>query len=612
LKSWKEILIRGGLFALFSLLAGGLSAAVLLPEIYALQSTASGDFNFPRTISSYFSIFDMIARHLPAVEPEIGLDHWPNIYCGVAVLMFFLLYLGCGQIRQKEKIVMCSLLLFFFVSFSVNTMNFIWHGFHFPNSLPCRQSFIYIFLMLFTCYQAYIHLHEIPWKHVTAAFFASVIFVLMAQKLITDEAYHFSVFYVAILFLSIYAGLISLYRKGISRNVLVLLTLGAVSLEAAVNTTVTSVTTTGRDNYMKDNKASSELADSLMPGTSFYRIEKVIRKTKNDGAWLNFPTVSFFSSTANSDLTAFFKKLGCESSTNAYSITGSTPLADALFAVKYGLYSEETEDDGISVPVSSKDEMYLRENTYALSPGFMVPYDLENNWQLDLTNPAEVQNDFSLVLGAGPVLSEVPGEITGTSFIFTPEADGDYYVYVSNKKVEKVNVQLEEKTKNFDNVNRGYLLEMGYLKAGKKITLQNDDNDQDLVAAVYRFLPEGLESVYNILNRSSMKLTKWTDTQIDGTVTADKAGLLFLSIPYDKGWSVKVDGEMVEPYKLFDTFLSVHMIAGTHDITLEYMPRGLKTGGMITAGSVVFLLILAGISAPGSLLAEKRKGNSEL
>ena len=127
--------------------------------------------------------------------------------------------------------------------------------------------------------------------------------------------------------------------------------------------------------------------------------------------------------------------------------------------------------------------------------------------------------------------------------------------------------------------------------------MKNDDNDQDLVAAAYRFLPEGLESVYNILNKNSMKLTKWTDTQIQGTVEAEKAGLLFLSIPYDKGWTVKDDGKAVEPYKIFDTFLSVHMTAGTHDISLEYMPQGLKTGGIITAGSVVILLALAGISA---------------
>lgn len=596
-RPWKEVFVNACHFALFSLLAGGLSAAVLLPEIYALQMTASSDFNFPQTISSYFSIFDMIARHLPAVETEIGLDHWPNIYCGVAVLMFFLLYLGSSKIKKKDKIVMCSLLLFFFASFSVNILNFIWHGFHYPNSLPCRQSFIYIFLMLAVCYHAYIHLHETPWKHVVISFFASVIFVLMAQKLITDDAFHFSIFYVALLFLGTYAGLIHLYQKGFNRNVLVLVALGVVALEAAVNTTVTSVTTTSRTSYVKDNESSMKLAASLMPNDTFYRVEKVDRKTKNDGAWLHFPTVSLFSSTANADLSKFFKKIGCESSTNAYSITGSTPLVDALFAVKYALYSGEPEEgDTISTPVSNEEDMYLRQNNYALSLGFMMPYDVENNWQLNLTNPAEVQNDLSVVLGASPVLTEVPSEIKGTSFSFTPQEEGDYYVYVSNKKVEKVNAFIGERSKSFDNVSRGYLLELGTAKAGEKVTINNEDNEQDLIAVAYRFSPEGLKSIYDILNKNSLTLTKWSDTQIKGTVNADRAGLLFLSIPYDKGWTIYLDGKKVDSYKIFDTFLSVHMTAGTHEITLEYMPQGLKLGGAITLGSVLILLMIAGIS----------------
>ncbi|MBE5974325.1 MAG: hypothetical protein E7251_07000 [Paenibacillaceae bacterium] len=596
-KPWKEVLINGVHFAVYSLLAGGLAAVVLLPEIYAMKMTASGDINFPQTFSSYFSIFDMIARHLPAVETEIGLDHWPNIYCGVAILIFFLLYLGCRKIRQRDKIVMCSLLLFFYASFSINVLNFIWHGFHYPNSLPCRQSFIYIFLILTAGYHAYIYLHEIPWKHVVTAFFATVIFVIMAQKLITDDAFHFSIFYVAIIFLAVYTGLISLYQRGINRNLLVLLALGVVALEAAVNTTVTSVTTTSRTNYVKDNKASIDLTEGLLPNPDFYRVEKVTRKTKNDGAWMNFPSVSLFSSTANADLSKFFKKIGCESSTNAYSITGSTPLVDALFAVKYALYSEETGENEVSSLVSVQDDMQLWKNNYALSLGFMMPYDVENNWQLELTNPAEVQNDLSVVLGASPVLSEVPSEVKGKSFTFTPDKDGDYYVFVSNKKVEKVAALLGEKTKNFDNVSRGYLLELGYLKSGEEVTLRNDDNDQDLIASAYRFLPEGLESVYQVLNKNSLKLTKWTDTQIKGTVDAEKAGLLYLSIPFDKGWSVKIDGKEAEPYKIFDTFLSVHMTAGTHEVSLEYMPEGLKAGGMITGGSILILLVLTGLAA---------------
>ncbi len=86
---WEKFIGRGFQFAVYSLLAGGLAAVVLLPEIFALQMTASGDVSFPKTFSQYFPIFDMIARHIGNVETEIGLDHWPNVYCGVAVLMFF-------------------------------------------------------------------------------------------------------------------------------------------------------------------------------------------------------------------------------------------------------------------------------------------------------------------------------------------------------------------------------------------------------------------------------------------------------------------------------------------------------------------------------------------
>ena len=109
-KPFKEYMINILHFSVFSLLAGGLAAAVLLPEIYALQTTASGDFNFPQTFNAYFSIFDMLARHIGNVEVEIGLEHWPNIYCGVAVLMMFLLYLGCRTIPLKEKAVYCALI----------------------------------------------------------------------------------------------------------------------------------------------------------------------------------------------------------------------------------------------------------------------------------------------------------------------------------------------------------------------------------------------------------------------------------------------------------------------------------------------------------------------
>ena len=79
-------------FGIYSLIAGGLAAVTLLPEIYALQMTASSDVNFPQTATQYFTIIDIFARHMPFVETEQGLDHWPNIYAGALVFLLLPLY----------------------------------------------------------------------------------------------------------------------------------------------------------------------------------------------------------------------------------------------------------------------------------------------------------------------------------------------------------------------------------------------------------------------------------------------------------------------------------------------------------------------------------------
>ena len=282
-KKGKEFAATAGRFTLYSLLAGGLAAVVLLPEIYALQATASGNFDFPKTVSSYFSIFDMIARHIGNVQTEIGLDHWPNIYCGVAVLMLLLLYLGNKNIKIKEKAVYFSLLLFFYASFSVNVLNFIWHGFHYPNSLPCRQSFIYIALVLVMCYKAYLELKNTPWKHIVMAFWGAAAFVILAEKLVdNEEQFHFAVFYAAILFLALYTGCIYLYHsRKWCRDGVLLAVLGLVFCESAVNMAVTSIPTTSRTAYVKDNEDTMLLADSIRSSV-FYRIEKGESRTKNE------------------------------------------------------------------------------------------------------------------------------------------------------------------------------------------------------------------------------------------------------------------------------------------------------------------------------------------
>ena len=594
-KKGKEFAATAGRFTLYSLLAGGLAAVVLLPEIYALQATASENFDFPKTVSSYFSIFDMIARHIGNVQTEIGLDHWPNIYCGVAVLMLLLLYLGNKNIKIKEKAVYFSLLLFFYASFSVNVLNFIWHGFHYPNSLPCRQSFIYIALVLVMCYKAYLELKNTPWKHIVMAFWGAAAFVILAEKLVdNEEQFHFAVFYAAILFLALYTGCIYLYHsRKWCRDGVLLAVLGLVFCESAVNMAVTSIPTTSRTAYVKDNEDTMLLADSIRSSV-FYRIEKGESRTKNDGAWMNFPSASLFSSVASAAMSDFFKSVGCESSTNAYSVKGSTPFIDALFATRYGIYPDQQPADGLKEQIGRQGSMWFYENKYTLPVGFVMPQDMETNWVLDSGNPANVQNDLSSVLGVSNLLVPAEGVSEGKKLTFTADASGDYYVYVTNKKVEEVSAEIGERSLSFDNVDRGYFLELGYLPKGQEVILQSQtDGNPAMQAEIWRFDPEAMEEIYQCLSKSPLELSSWTDTGLAGSINTPEGGTMFTSIPYDKGWKIWVDGTAVSGRPVFDAFLGVDLEPGEHKIRLSYEPQGLKTGAVITGVSAAAVAALA-------------------
>jgi len=356
--------------------------------------------------------------------------------------------------------------------------------------------------------------------------------------------------------------------------------------------TVTSITTTSRSAYKSDNEGVIELTGDLRTGNGFYRVDKVDARTKNDGAWMNFPSVSLFSSVANADMTAFFKEVGCEGSTNAYSSVGSTPLVDSLFSVRYSLYNSRQENPRIQLKEFS-GETFLYENPYTLPLGFMMPDIMETGWKRDLPNPADVQNNLCDALDAPTVLESVLGENNAKTFSFTPEEDGEYYICVMNHQVKSVKMTVGETTKTFDSLNRGYLVETGYLKAGETVTLENKDNSDELNAEAYLFREEGLKAVYERLNGNPFILGVWDDDYLEGNVDAGEGGTMFLSIPYDKGWTATVDGNPVTLRKMLGTFSGLELPEGRHTIVLTYMPEGLKMGAVISAAALALLLMLA-------------------
>ena len=51
------------------------------------------------------------------------------------------------------------------------------------------------------------------------------------------------------------------------------------------------------------------------------------------------------------------------------------------------------------------------------------------------------------------------------------------------------------------------------------------------------------KALYDILSENMMTVEEFGDTYIRGSVKADEDGVFVLSVPYENGWTLKVDGE---------------------------------------------------------------------
>lgn len=591
-------------FGFFSLLAGGIGAIMFIPEMYALGYTISGDFSFPELWSNYFSILDMLSRSLIDVPVSIFSAHDPNIYCTVAVFIMVPLYCMCSKVPVKERIGKIVLIAIFLLSFNTNIPNYIWHGFHFPNSLPARESFIYIFLLVVICYEAIIHLKDMTRKQIYGAFAGAVGVILLIEELYVSDDYSFEIIYLSLAFLALYMFLITAYKnKNIRKNFLVYLLFVVCIAEATINSDhEESYKTTSYSGYVEDNEAIEKLVDSVAEkDDSFYRIEKLNRKTKNDAAWNDYHGVSIFSSMANGHFTDYLGSLGFEKSANAYSYYGFTPFTSALLDVKYIISNSFMADDEwyTLYDFDEDSSRYIYRVNYSLPLGFMLPENFADSFEMTGNNPFAIQNNFaSLATGYENMFSYIPASSTGTTCAFTVEEDSDVYVYVTTyvDQISFVATSPDGTTvssNSFSGLNHRQICHFGELPAGTKVTVNTSDTDTTtLQLYAYSLNKDTFENVYNSLNSNGLDVTEYDDTYVKGTITADEDGLMYLSIIYDKGWRAYVDGEEVEITSIKEALLAVPVSAGTHTIELKYHTDGLNKGAALTILSIVILVLI--------------------
>ena len=593
-----------GNFAIYSLLAGGMAAILLVPEVCAIIVTDFGDMDFPKKLESYFSILDMLARHCMGITTERGLEHWPNIYCGVAVFMLLPMYVLNDKISIKKRFANMALAGFLLLGFSTNMLDFIWHGMNYPDSLPARQSFLYIFLVIVMCYEAYRNMEIVSGKQILYGYLGAVAFLLFCEKFVENTDFAIGIEMLTLVFVSIYGILLYLYRtrQGVRvRFILAVVAFTTVVAESSINMAWTSVGTVSRSGYLgqqEDYRLLYEYTKELEEG--FYRLEKFTRKTKNDSTLTGYPSASVFSSTMNSHVMDMYERLGMRHSKVYYGFDGATAFTAALLNVNYMFGESEKYENSLYTLLEKSGDIYLYESNVTLPFGYVAPtgYDLPEGEDI---NGVKNQNQMMLDLGVkGKLLMAASSKESGDDVKFTAAEDGIYYGRITasgTNKVEVIGGTLE--TQNFNDLKDESLLYLGYLYKGETITLTNG-NDKDetprIAAEVYRLNEDVLQEAIEKLSAQHLEEVSYDSTNLTGKLSLAEAGRLILSIPYEKGWTVTLNGEEVEPQLFGGTFMAFDLEPGEYELEMHYKPAGSVAGIVVTIVSVILFGILMVLS----------------
>lgn len=651
--------------AWFSILGIGMTAILTIPAFMGLQNTQSGVNAFPEgfrlniasenTLMGLLDAMRQVAGNtMGGTEPSFK-EGLPNLYCGVGTVLLAFLFCTGSSAKLREKICSVCLLLFFMLSFIIRQLDYIWHGFHFTNMIPYRFSFLFSFVLLYIAYRAYLERKQFErWQIICSSLLCLGLILCSNNR--TDWIY----LSYNIGFLVLYGGIFlafcpkprkedpaseqdapvpTPYEKPNRRFsaiaayalvFVVVLELGMNVLNFGLRFPATVVS-----NYpmgTKDTKEALEYMRDQESDTLFYRTETTHSQTLNDGALNDYNGISTFTSSANVKVTKFMQALGygAKNTYNRYCYEESSPVSDLFLAIKYRLERNGNVIDDQFYPIAfSSGNVYLLENNAYLPLGFLaepeladLPFEHQNNfgfqnrlfraatglqedvWTM-IPDVSITGEDLTITSQQGYTCSYSDGKDgSGVIYTFTADRNGfaclDFDVSDRNSfSVERNGVTLYSETLSLPQQIAACDVAAGDVITVRLSCKSGESGTMTVEGAILD--PSIFRSGQRMLSESTLELTSFRNTLVEGTIHCNRDGLLYTSIPQDGNWKVYVDGHLVEYTLVGDVMTGVMLQEGTHDIRFQYHNEAFSIGWKISGICCLLFVISA-------LTASNRKG----
>lgn len=607
--------------ALYSVIAIAISLPVTLTSAIQLQNTVGTDDSFPEKIEIYNN-FAEVAANLFSFHQPTTMEGLPNIGSGIFCILLLAVFVRAKDIPLREKITNLVLLGFIFISLNINTLDYIWHGFHFPNLIPYRFSFLFSFMLITIAYRAFSVFVELDKKDIIGMCLVTIIMVCISVFYLEQKAIIGSLIVAAlyILFMALYE------MNMLDRRLLTIFASLVIVAEMCVQCSigVNTVGTTNHNDYPDKEEAVVELlgyAEEENPD-EFYRVEQTYYSLKNDGMMYGYNGIGQFSSTSYKSIINFTSRFGMVSKRSSYQYLLTSPITSMYTGVKYVVCRDGyigNESSLSEFRTSSDGSVTMYENDYYLPVGYMSvdkidDVNMENDSVfvtqnkvfrattgmdkdvytllkpdsfdcVNMDHKEEKGGIFDYSLRSG----ESSGEINVT---YKAPADGMIYAWANVKSNTRVDVKSDSIDHSYDVDAQRYIFPLGYYKKGETVSLHVDADKSATNKIAAAFLnPDILDSGYETLADEGLVVSDFTSTKIEGTISVKKDGTFLTSIPYEKGWTLYVDGKKTETKEAMEVFLAADLSEGEHDIKLTYSPQG------FVPGIVLAVIALLGFAA---------------
>ena len=616
-------------FILASLAAGAMAMAALLPAAFSLmggKASLGGSELDPGLKFSVTALFSkLIAGSFRYNElTPAGL---PNIFSGAMTCALASLYFADRRIPRRRRVGTALLLGALVISFLVPVLDLVWHGMNVPTWFNYRYSFLFCFLLIAAADRALAGSREgmpprrLALPMVTVTLIAALALMGAGRELVSWSTVIWTWAAAAVLC----AGLYLLLRPNTGKRLaaaaaaVILLVHGAdLGLNAKLSLDALTETSSSPSRWSAYVSAKAAAWNTLDTGDGFIRAESPENFDQNrcEDMLFGYDGISHYGSTIPEKDLDFLQHLGVPryrglfclygpdvtAGTDSflgikYLVAGSTqkPYGTAATAGDYTIYENPyalpvawTADEAFASAVPAADPFSYLQGLYdAAAPETDAP----------IYAPAEAVLTLQDMTAAGGGLYTLDGSAGSLTYTVTPTADGPLYGVVDIQDYPGVVVFVNDRFRTYyANGQANGTLYLGDFSAGEPVTVLLQAAT-DLTISGAAFATENADALADhqqALEEGFCPLRKLSPSHFTGTFTTGTGdSLLVLTIPYDTGWHITLDGETVQAREVQGCLTAIPVTAGEHTLAMRYRPPGLLPGACISLAALTVCVILA-------------------